>query len=134
MFTVLIVDDEPQICHMMRRLFERVGWQSVCVDDSRRAAWTARKIRPGVVLLDLMMPGLDGLDVLAQLRGNPETADLPVVLYTAVSDAQTRARAMAAGASDYIVKPTPVREIVERLARFVPCEGSAGAVMQQSSR
>ena len=133
MFTLLIVDDEPQICHMMRRLFERVGWQSVCVDDSRRAAWTARKIRPGAVLLDLMMPGLDGLDVLAQLRANPETADLPVVLYTAVSDELTRARARAAGASDYIVKPTPVREIVERLSRFAPCEARPG-VMQRSSR
>lgn len=118
MFTILIVDDEPQISHMMRRLFERVGWHAACVDDSRNAAVAVEKLCVDAVLLDMMMPGIDGFGVLQQIRTNPATAHVPVVLYSALSDENVISRAKALGADDYIVKTTPMQQIIDRLGKF----------------
>jgi DNA-binding response OmpR family regulator len=115
--TILIIDDETQTSDVLRRLFERAGWLAPCVNDSRAAATVLRTIRPDVVLLDLMMPNIDGMGVLRAIRGDAAIAGTPVVMYSAVSDEQMRLRALAAGANDYIVKTTSFNEIRERVTR-----------------
>jgi len=118
MFTVCIIDDEAPICDILRRLFQRVGWQATCLTDSTIAYPTLRATPADAVLLDLMMPGIDGFGVLAAIRGDPVLAKTPVIFYSAVSDEAVKARARAAGADDYIVKTTPFKQILERLAVY----------------
>jgi DNA-binding response OmpR family regulator len=119
MFTVLILDDEPDICALMRRVFERFGWRAVCSSDPALVPDTLARAAVDVVLMDVMMPGVDGLEVLRQIRasGGAGVATVPVVMYSALSDPAVMARAMAGGADDYLTKPTPVAEIVERVGR-----------------
>jgi DNA-binding response OmpR family regulator len=126
-FTVLIVDDEPQMSDLLRRLFERAGWLAPCVNDSREAATVLRSIRPDVVLLDLMMPTLDGLAVLRAIRADAAIEGTPVVMYSALGDERTRQAAIEAGANDYIVKTTPFNEIRERVTKLA-LAGSAMSV------
>jgi DNA-binding response OmpR family regulator len=118
MFTVCIIDDEAPICDMLRRLFQRVGWAATCLTDST-VAYRALKAAPvDAVLLDLMMPGVDGFGVLAAIRSDPVLAATPVIFYSAVSDEAVKERARAAGANDYIVKTTPFKQLLERLSRY----------------
>jgi DNA-binding response OmpR family regulator len=118
MFTVCIIDDEAPICDMLRRLFQRVGWAATCLTDST-VAYRALKAAPvDAVLLDLMMPGVDGFGVLAAIRSDPVLATTPVIFYSAVSDEAVKERARAAGANDYIVKTTPFKQLLERLSRY----------------
>ena len=118
MFTVCIIDDEAPTCDMLRRLFRRVGWDATCLTDSTLAHPTLRATPADAVLLDLMMPGLDGFGVLKALRSDPVTARVPVIFYSAVSDEAVKARARAAGADDYIVKTTPFKQILETLTLY----------------
>jgi DNA-binding response OmpR family regulator len=95
-----------------------VGWAATCLTDST-VAYHALKAAPvDAVLLDLMMPGVDGFGVLAAIRSDPALAKTPVIFYSAVSDEAVKARARAAGADDYIVKTTPFKQILERLSRY----------------
>jgi DNA-binding response OmpR family regulator len=116
---ILIVDDETDVCAVMRRLFARWGWSADCVHDSSRAHPTVRETRPDAVLLDIMMPGLDGFAVLAAIRADPDVATVPVVFYSALHDEETAERALAAGADDYIPKLTSARQIRERVGLFI---------------
>src|SRR6478609_768407 len=85
-FTVCIIDDEAPICDILRRLFQRVGWAATCLTDSTIAYRTLRAAPVDAVLLDLMMPGVDGFGVLAAIRSDPVLAKTPVIFYSAVSD------------------------------------------------
>jgi DNA-binding response OmpR family regulator len=116
MFTVCIIDDEAPMCDILGRLFTRMGWTTTLVTDSRVAASQVRTAGPDAVLLDLMMPEVDGFGVLAAIRSDETTADTPVIFYSAVCDEQVRARAIAAGADDYIVKTTPFAQVLDRLS------------------
>jgi DNA-binding response OmpR family regulator len=123
MFTVCIIDDEAPICDILRRLFKRVGWEATCLTDSTIAYPTLKVSPVDAVLLDLMMPGLDGFGVLKAIRSDPVTASVPVIFYSAVSDEAVKARAREAGANDYIVKTTPFKQILERLAVYAASRG-----------
>ena len=72
MFTVLIVDDEQDVCGLMRRVFERAGWGAVCVSDSTLALGTLRAVRVDVVLMELMILGVEGLSLLRQFRASAD--------------------------------------------------------------
>src|SRR4051794_19953649 len=74
---ILIVDDDADTCDVMRRLFAKWGWESECLTDSSEALPAVRDRRPDVVLLDVMMPGLDGFAVLAEIRGDPSLTRTP---------------------------------------------------------
>jgi DNA-binding response OmpR family regulator len=116
MANILIVDDHQDTCETLRRLFQRAGWCASCVTDGRDAPCRLHEFHADVVLLDLMMPVVDGFGVLKAIRSDPEISGTPVVMYSAVSDEQTRAKARDAGANDYLVKGTPFPELKERVA------------------
>jgi DNA-binding response OmpR family regulator len=116
MAKILIVDDHVDTCEILRRLFQLAGWEAMCVTDSTRAPDAVRASHCDAVLLDVMMPDLDGFGVLSAIRSDPKTADTPVVMYSALRDQETLTRALEAGANDYIPKGTPFGQIRERLA------------------
>ena len=104
MANVLIVDDDEDGCRPLGRLLEVVGHKPFFVHDGRAALSLLDTIRPDMILLDVMMPGLNGIDVLKTIRAHPLHKDLPVVIYSALNDKQTVDNALASGAQNYLVK------------------------------
>jgi DNA-binding response OmpR family regulator len=121
---VLVIDDEAPIRLLCRVNLEAEGMKVWEAEDGPRGLEAARDRKPDVVLLDVMMPGLDGWRVAEQLLEDPETADIPIVFLTARAEFRDRARGLDIGGVDYVTKPfNPVelaplvRELLERIER-----------------
>ena len=118
---ILVVDDDPDVCHLMVRLLTRLGHQASCVTSGRAALEQIESDQPNVVLLDVMMPEMSGIDVLRAMRCNDHQRRIPVIMFSALSDASVRNQAMELGANDYWVKASmDVHEIMGRLQKFLP--------------
>ena len=117
MANVLIVDDDVDGCRPLARLLEVAGHRPFFVHDGRAALSLLDQLRPDMILLDVMMPGLNGIDVLKTIRSHPKHRDLPVVVFSALSDEETRTAALNSGAQEYLVKSqadfTQIRECIE---------------------
>ncbi|HLL90313.1 MAG TPA: response regulator [Tepidisphaeraceae bacterium] len=103
---VLIVDDQLDQCIPLLRMLQRSGHDAACVQDGRSAidmldACTEPGNLPDLVLLDVMMPGMDGAEVLRHIRDDPKTAGVPVVMYSAISDRKYQSRLLEDGANDF---------------------------------
>src|SRR3954468_11345925 len=110
---ILAVDDDPRILDLLRRGLAYEGYSVEAVDDGPGALTAARDRPPDLVVLDLMLPGLDGLEVCRRLRaGDPQ---LPVVMLTALGDEADRVVGLSLGADDYVTKPFSPRELVLRV-------------------
>jgi len=116
---VLICDDNEDTQKLLREVLERNGFVARAVSDGRQVLAVAEKERPGLILLDLKMPGLDGYSVLEQLKRNPNTADIPVIVMTASisEDKMKRERALALGAANFMTKPFSIPDLVEEVRR-----------------
>jgi DNA-binding response OmpR family regulator len=109
---VLVVDDEPNITEAIRFILSRDGWDVSTVADGAAAEAAILARRPDVVILDVMLPGRSGYEILAGLRAAPATRDLPVLMLTAKGQGRDRAEAERAGASRFLSKPFSNRDIV----------------------
>jgi Response regulators consisting of a CheY-like receiver domain and a winged-helix DNA-binding domain len=109
---ILVVDDEPAMVDLVRGYLVREGWAVLIANDGNQALATARTERPDVVVLDLMLPGLDGVEVCRQLR---TFSDAYVVMLTAKSEEVDKLIGLAVGADDYLTKPFSPRELVARI-------------------
>jgi putative two-component system response regulator len=117
---LMVVDDEPTNVKLVQRFLELDGYERfVTTTDSRRAVQMAREERPDCILLDLMMPHVSGLEILDQLRADPELALIPVIFLTAVTDGNTRRDALERGATDFLNKPIDPYELAPRVANVV---------------
>jgi sigma-B regulation protein RsbU (phosphoserine phosphatase) len=113
---VMIVDDNRVNRHLLMALLERGGIRHVeLAEDGNDALARMETFRPDLILLDLMMPNLDGFDMCRQLRADPRWKDLPVLVQSSLSRAEDRARAFAAGATDYVTKPINAIELLSRV-------------------
>jgi two-component system response regulator ResD len=123
---VLVVDDEPTIAEIVSRYLERAGYDAVTAGDGLEAVRLAAERRPNLVVLDLMLPGIDGLEVLRRLREG-EGARTPVILLTAKGEQDDKLVGLRNGADDYVVKPFSPKELVARvdavLRRVDPQDG-----------
>jgi CheY-like chemotaxis protein len=115
-FRVLLVDDEPVIRELVQAMLEGGGVEVRCVEDGAGALAEARAFRPDLVLLDIVMPGLDGLAVLRLLRADPRLARVPVHMLTARARPADHAAASRAGADGYIEKPFRGQALQELVA------------------
>jgi two-component system phosphate regulon response regulator PhoB len=109
------VEDERDIAELVRYHVEKVGMRYVHAGDGGTAIRLARADQPDVVVLDLMLPGLDGLEVCRQLRRDPATRELPIIMLTARGEEVDRVVGLELGADDYVVKPFSPRELVARI-------------------
>ncbi len=113
---VLLVDDQAIIHEAVRRaLAEQADIQLHYCGEPGKALAKAGEGAPTVILLDLVMPGIDGMTLLKFLRGNKKTRDVPVIVMSSKEDPKTKAEAFAAGASDYVIKIPEKTELVARL-------------------
>lgn len=120
---ILIVDDEPPIVELVRGYLLREGWSVHTATDGPGALEVIRRERPDVVVLDLMLPGLDGIEVCRQLR---TFSDAYVVMLTARSEEIDKLIGLAVGADDYLTKPFSPRELVARIKAILRRARSAG--------
>jgi diguanylate cyclase (GGDEF)-like protein len=111
---VLIADDDVHTRTLVRDLCEGFGYQTLAARDGLEALELAAQ-RPDLVLLDVMMPEMDGYGVLTRLRANPATRDLPVIVLTAVSDVDGKLRGIELGADDYVTKPFRIGDLQKRI-------------------
>ncbi|MDB5171233.1 MAG: hypothetical protein JWO87_2581 [Phycisphaerales bacterium] len=102
--SVLVVDDNISTCRTLVRLLERSGYSARCAESGLDALATLEASRPRVVFLDVMMPGVDGFDVLRAIRADSENAPVAVIMYSAMSNPDYMKRAMELGANGYVVK------------------------------
>jgi DNA-binding response OmpR family regulator len=112
---VLIVEDEPDIRDLVVHHLKREGYQVSAASSGEEALRQVQAAPPDLVLLDLMMPAMDGLEVCRRLRQDPATAMLPIVMLTAKGDEVDRVLGLEIGADDYIVKPFSPRELLARV-------------------
>jgi DNA-binding response OmpR family regulator len=110
--TILVVDDEPQIVRLVRDYLEHGGFKVVTAADGPGALRTVSTVRPDLVILDLGLPGVDGLDVTRSLRRNGE---VPIIMLTARADESDKLVGLELGADDYVTKPFSPKELVARV-------------------
>jgi len=113
--TVLAIDDEKDLIDLVRYNLEKEGYRVLGAFDGETGLAMALRERPDVVLVDLMLPGLDGLEVCRRLRADSRTASIPLIMLTAKSGETDRVVGLELGADDYITKPFSVRELAARV-------------------
>ncbi len=113
--TILIVEDEPRIAELARDYLAHAGFAVRLAADGQAGLDAALHERPDLVVLDLGLPGLDGLDVTRRLRADPATAAVPIVMLTARDDELDKLLGLELGADDYLTKPFSPRELVARV-------------------
>ena len=109
---VLLIEDEPNIAEAIRFILGRHGWDVVVRGDGPSGLAAVADLAPDLVILDLMLPGISGMDVLHRLRADPATRDLPVMMLTAKGQGRDREAATRAGVSAFMTKPFANAEMV----------------------
>ena len=112
---ILVVEDEKNILRVVSYNLEREGYRIVLAKDGEEGLERARKEKPGLILLDLMLPRMDGLEVCRQLKADPATARIPIIMLTAKTQEADRVVGLEIGADDYVPKPFSPRELVARI-------------------
>ena len=112
---VLVTDDDPDLRMLADMQLSPQGFDVIQAPDGKECIRLAIERRPDVILLDMMMPGMDGAEVLTELSENPRTADIPVVFLSALTSTEDRVRGLEGGAVDWITKPADPRELVARV-------------------
>jgi len=116
---ILVVEDDPDIAELFSRYLEKAGFQAERIASGRDALQAAQRHPPDAVVLDLMLPHVDGLDVCRALRANEATAAIPIIMVTARGDESERIVGLEIGADDYLPKPFSPNELVARVRALV---------------
>ena len=122
--TILIVDDEPYMIRLLQHHVERAGYKMVKAVNGREALEKIDSAKPDLIIMDVMMPELNGLEVLSQIRESPETAELPVIIMTANAQRFTREEAEAAGVSAFLTKPFSPTQLMLQIQNQLDEESS----------
>jgi two-component system phosphate regulon response regulator PhoB len=121
---ILVVDDEPEIVALVAYHLAKAGYRVSTASSGQDALELARRDRPSLIVLDLMLPGLSGFDVLEQLRADDSTRDMAVLMLTARREEPDRIRGLSLGADDYLTKPFSPAELVLRVAAILRRTGN----------
>src|ERR1041384_2617972 len=125
--TVLVVDDEPDVLDLLAYNLQKAGYKTVRASDGATALQKARDLLPSLVVLDLMLPQIEGTEVCRHLRADPRTAPIPIIMLTAKADELDRVIGFELGADDYVVKPFSPRELVLRVKTILRRAQGKGA-------
>jgi two-component system cell cycle response regulator len=118
---ILIVDDEPQACQILSRLIRHLGHETAWRTGGAEALAYVDETPVDLLILDVMMPGMDGMEVLRRIRTDPKTAQMRVVMFSAVADRNFIAEAIRKGATDYWVKASfDFNQLKDRIEHLVP--------------
>lgn len=112
---VAVIEDDRDLTGLLQYALEQGGFEVACIHDGLAAIDFCQRVQPDAIVLDVMLPGLDGFSVCKELRQDPALRDVPVVFLTARTEEADRLRGLEIGGDDYVVKPFSVRELVARL-------------------
>ncbi len=134
MTRVLVVEDDPDIARLVARYLEKSGFSADVIGSGHEALTSIAAHPPDLLVLDLMLPGVDGLEICRVVRGNPATATIPIIMLTARAEESDRIVGLEIGADDYLAKPfspnelvARVRALVRRAQRAMPTAAGAAA-------
>jgi len=113
--SILLVDDTPTNLEILVQVFDKQGYEVFVATDGESALEQVPSTRPDLILLDVMMPGLDGFETCKRLKGNPDTADIPVIFMTALTETNDKVKGLQAGAVDFVTKPIQHEEVLARV-------------------
>jgi len=113
--TILVIDDEPELVKLLDYNLSKAGYLVISAKDGESGLAAARKHTPDAIILDVMMPGLDGWEVCKRLRQDASTSAMPVLMLTAKGEEGDRVLGLELGADDYLTKPFGVRELIARV-------------------
>lgn len=119
---ILVMDDDPNAVQLLKLALETKGYQVITASDSRQGLRQIWAEQPDLLILDVMMPGLDGFEVCRQLRQAPQTEELPIIMLSARREVADRVKALKLGADDYISKPTDMAEVIARVETLLALE------------
>jgi len=112
---IMVVEDERDIARMIEYNLKKEGYRTVLVHDGGFAAAAAAREKPALVLLDLMLPGLDGLEVCRRLKADAKTSAIPIIMLTAKGEESDKVLGLGLGADDYVTKPFSLKELLARV-------------------
>lgn len=113
--TILIIEDEPDIIELLEYNLTREGFETLSARDGETGLKQAQQSSPALVLLDLMLPNMDGLEVCRRIKASPETANIPIIMVTAKGEESDVVLGLGLGADDYVIKPFSPKEVVARV-------------------
>ncbi|SCJ80721.1 Staphylococcal respiratory response protein A [Anaerotruncus sp. 2789STDY5834896] len=122
---ILVVDDDKNICELLRLYIEKEGYQTVLAHDGKQALAVFEEEKPSLIILDVMMPELDGWQVCREIR---KTSDVPIIMLTAKGETFDKVLGLELGADDYVVKPFDSKEIVARIKAVLRRTGPKSSV------
>ena len=121
--TILVVDDEPNARSLLRLILVRAGFQVLVAQDGYEALKQVKDKVPDVMILDIMMPGIDGFEVCEKLRSNEETATLPIIMLSARADPESVNKGLQVGATKYLTKPVTPELLTQQVNDVLSIEG-----------
>ena len=113
--TIAVVEDDESIREMLRYYFRSVGYEVVCFESGEAYFETGGELKPSLFILDIMLPGMDGLEILRRLQADADLGDVPVLMLTARTSEMDKVKGLEGGADDYVVKPFGVSELLARI-------------------
>jgi CheY-like chemotaxis protein len=116
---VLVVDDHPDAVNILTMILQKRGYQTVSAQDGVEALQKIQDESPELVLLDVMMPKMDGYDVCRAVKADPKTCHIPIVMLSARTDAASKERGLDLGAADYIAKPIDPAKTLEKIKKYL---------------
>lgn len=117
--SVLIVDDEPDVTELLKYKLEQEGYFCKVINNSLSFISEAREFSPDLILLDIMMPELNGLQLCKIVRSDPKMKDVPIIFLTARGEAEDRVKGLESGADDYVAKPFNTKELILRVGKVL---------------
>jgi len=113
--SILVIDDNPTNLKLLADVLTQQGFEMFAAEDGESALETLNYVRPDLILLDVMMPGIDGFETCRRLKADPATCDIPIIFMTALSDSVDEVKGLELGAADYIIKPFQVETMLARI-------------------
>jgi sigma-B regulation protein RsbU (phosphoserine phosphatase) len=129
--SILLVDDQPANLQLLSHTLERLGSKLLFAKNGESALAIAQKVRPDLILLDIMMPGIDGFEVCRRLKANPDTQKIPVIFLSALDETGDKVRGLQLGAVDYVAKPFQPEEVIARVNTHLTIHRLSNEVQQQ---
>ena len=132
--TVLVVEDDALISDMVTKNLKLEGFLVETARDGEECLRKVKEVNPDLILLDVLLPRLDGWDVLARLRENPREKDIPIIMLTALSDERSKVQGLRGGADDYVTKPFSALELMARVEAVLKRTGRRARLSPESLR
>ncbi len=131
---ILIVEDNEKNLKLVRDLLQVKGYRTLEAETAELGIELARRHTPHVILMDIQLPGMDGIAALGQLKADPTTAKIPMIALTAFAMKEDRQRFLAAGFDGYLVKPINIRELLEVVREFCERQSSHPGLVSEGKR